>query len=284
VVVRDIASEMEEEELELKDRVIGLSMGYGSLVVTTALQCCIYALANLNTPHIFDLKDTVNFIQLGEKYILMVDNKDMHVYSYDGRPVCQPKFQGMRPEAFNAQTVSMSTESIAVIDHSDAKLVRVFDTATGKEQGKPIQHVLDVTSVAMNRWGSAAHRKCVLLDRNRDLYVVSVGAAASGGREATPYKLGTMCDSAMWNSETDMLVAMMVRSLLSPRAPLPTPFSRREASGRVLTRAPPPFQDAKQVVWYYPNVVFVDRDLTVQTKVARERPPPPPKRSNRRTT
>jgi len=29
--------------------------------------------------------------------------------------------------------------------------------------------------------------------------------------------------------------------------------------------------DSKLVVWYYPNVVFVDRDLTSQTKV----PPPP---------
>ena len=26
------------------------------LVVTTSLQCCVYLLQNLNTPHIFDLK------------------------------------------------------------------------------------------------------------------------------------------------------------------------------------------------------------------------------------
>mmetsp|Transcript_40835 Transcript_40835/g.96743 ORF Transcript_40835/g.96743 Transcript_40835/m.96743 type:complete len:767 (+) Transcript_40835:180-2480(+) len=237
VVVRDILSEMDEEELELKDRVIGLSVGYSSLVITTALQCCIYSLQNLNTPHIFDLKDTVNFIQLGEKYILMVDNSGMQIYTYDGRPVSAPKFQGMRPEVFNSMTVSMSTESIAVIDHSDAKMVRIFDTATGKEQPKPIQHVLEVTSVSMNRWGSSAHRKCVIQDRNRDLYVVAVGQAATAGKEQPPYKLGTMCDSAVWNSETDMLVAMM---------------------------------DSKLVVWYYPNVVFVDRDLTSQTKVVRD--------------
>jgi len=40
----------------------------------------------------------VNFIQLGEKYILMVDNSGMQIYTYDGRSVCAPKFQGMRPE------------------------------------------------------------------------------------------------------------------------------------------------------------------------------------------
>ncbi|KAJ1486356.1 hypothetical protein T484DRAFT_2337278 [Baffinella frigidus] len=167
----------------------------------------------------------------------MVDNSGMQIYTYDGRPVSAPKFQGMRPEVFNSMTVSMSTESIAVIDHSDAKMVRIFDTATGKEQPKPIQHVLEVTSVSMNRWGSSAHRKCVIQDRNRDLYVVAVGQAATAGKEQPPYKLGTMCDSAVWNSETDMLVAMM---------------------------------DSKLVVWYYPNVVFVDRDLTSQTKVVRD--------------
>lgn len=73
-----------------------------------------------------------------------------------------PRFQGMRSEAINANTVSMSTDVIAVIDHSDPKLVRVFDTASGKELGKPIQHVLDITSVQLNRWGSATQRKCIL--------------------------------------------------------------------------------------------------------------------------
>ena len=45
------------------------------------------------------------------------------------------------------------------------------------------------------------------------------------------YKLGTMVDSVRWNDTTDMLAAMI---------------------------------DQRLVVWYYPNVVYVDKDLTAR--------------------
>eukprot|EP00277_Geminigera_cryophila_P012189 CAMPEP_0179437838 /NCGR_PEP_ID=MMETSP0799-20121207/21652_1 /TAXON_ID=46947 /ORGANISM="Geminigera cryophila, Strain CCMP2564" /LENGTH=735 /DNA_ID=CAMNT_0021219017 /DNA_START=155 /DNA_END=2363 /DNA_ORIENTATION=- len=236
VLVHDILSDM-TEELDFRDRVIGMAVGFGYLVVTTSLQCCIYLLQNLNTPHIFDLKDTVNYMQLGDKYFLMVDNNALTIYSYEGRVISQPKFQAMRPEVFNSQTVSLSPDCTVLIDHSDPKLVRVFETTTGKEMGKPIQHVLDVTSVSVNRWGSSIQRKCVIQDRNRDLYVVPVAQPLQGGKEPVPFKLGTMCDSAIWNTETDMLAAVM---------------------------------DGKLMVWYYPNVVFIDRDLVNQTKMTKD--------------
>jgi hypothetical protein len=50
------------EDLEFKDRIIKMSLGFGHLVVATATQCSIYNVNNWNTPHIFDLKDTVNLI------------------------------------------------------------------------------------------------------------------------------------------------------------------------------------------------------------------------------
>lgn len=158
----------------------------------------------------------------------------LQVYTYEGRAIAAPKFQGMRPDALNSSTVSMGSDCIAVIDHQveneptrlsavcrgllnvylrggsltlvmspfspqDAKTVRIFDSASGKEIGKPISHILDVVGVQVNRWGSGSHRKCIMIDRNRDLYVVPVGQAA-GGKEQAPYKLGTMCDSAVWNT------------------------------------------------------------------------------------
>lgn len=39
-----------------------LLAGYGYLIVATATQCHVYNTTNLNTPHIFDLKDTVTLI------------------------------------------------------------------------------------------------------------------------------------------------------------------------------------------------------------------------------
>lgn len=39
-----------------------LVAGFGYLIVATSTQCHVYACSNLNTPHIFDLKDTVTLI------------------------------------------------------------------------------------------------------------------------------------------------------------------------------------------------------------------------------
>lgn len=43
IIVHDILSEM-EEDLDFRDRVISMAVGFGYLVVTTSLQCCIYLL------------------------------------------------------------------------------------------------------------------------------------------------------------------------------------------------------------------------------------------------
>ena len=64
VLVHDILSDM-TEELDFRDRVIGMAVGFGYLVVTTSMQCCIYQLQNLNTPHIFDLKVWIVVVLLG---------------------------------------------------------------------------------------------------------------------------------------------------------------------------------------------------------------------------
>ena len=53
----------------------------------------------------------------------------MYVYSYDGRLVSSPKFQGMRADILNLQTLSLSDDTIAVRDKTDEK-GRFFVTKT----------------------------------------------------------------------------------------------------------------------------------------------------------
>lgn len=53
----------------------------------------------------------------------------------------------MRAEVLNSQTVSMGSDCIVAIDHSDPKLVRVFEAATGKEIGKSFVQVVHVMSL-----------------------------------------------------------------------------------------------------------------------------------------
>merc|ERR1712093_530860 len=141
----------------------------------------------------------------------------VRVWSYEGRLLGNPKFSGLRPEFLNRQTVSLSADVVAIIDRANPKTVRLFDTANGKELCEPFMHQLDIMEVALAQGGLGSERKLAILDRNRDLYITPV-------HRNQMVKLGSMVDTVMWHSKSDMLAAVM---------------------------------DGKLVIWYYPNVVYV---------------------------
>ena len=62
------------------------------VIVSTAQQCSIYNIGNLNTPHIIDLKDAVSIVVQSEKHFILVDTQGVQV-----RPV-----QSSRPMRFGA--------------------------------------------------------------------------------------------------------------------------------------------------------------------------------------
>lgn len=106
--VQDIMNETIEELDFPRDRVIDMSIGHGYLIVATASQCFIYSVQNWNTPHIFDLRAAVNLIIQSERNFLVTDNLNgIQVYSYEGRTISSPKFNGLRVEVLNHQTISM---------------------------------------------------------------------------------------------------------------------------------------------------------------------------------
>lgn len=69
--------------------------GFEHLIVATSTQCHIYSTSNWNTPHIFDLKDTVTLLQQCERCFLLMDNATgIQLFTYEGRQICNPKSQG----------------------------------------------------------------------------------------------------------------------------------------------------------------------------------------------
>lgn len=90
------------EFLDFKDRVINMSIGWNNLVVSTANQCYVYDFSNWNTPHIFDLKDSVTFITQCAKFFCLVENtQGLMVYNYDGKMISNPKIAGAKCKIFN---------------------------------------------------------------------------------------------------------------------------------------------------------------------------------------
>lgn len=227
IQVRDVINDA-KEKLEFRDRVIKVSIGFNHLVVATSSQCYVYSTKNWNTPMIFDLKEgSVTLVTQSEKHFLMVDSSTVYVYSYEGRLICTPRFSGMRTDILNVSTVSLSDDTIAMRDKTDEKVVHLFEAQTGKPlgDGKPFQHKMEVMEVALDQYGSASERRLAIIDKNRDLYLTQVRVYGSARKTI---KLGTMIQSLAWNDETNMLAALA---------------------------------DGRFIVWYYPNAIYVDKDL-----------------------
>lgn len=218
--------------LEFRDRVIKASLAYGHLVVATSLQCYVYNSRNWNTPLIFDLKEgTVSLILQAEKHFLLVDGAGLYVFSYEGRLISSPSFPGMRADILNNQGVSLSNDTIAIRDKSDEKVVLLFEALTGKvlNDGNHLSHKLEVVEIALDQCGPSAERKIALIDKNRDLYLTSVRHL---GREPKICKIGNMVHSMAWNDAANVLCGI---------------------------------QDTQLTVWYYPSVVFTDKELLPKT-------------------
>ena len=210
------------EDLQFKDRVTEMSLSATHLVVITSTQACIYSTTNWSTPHIIELRGTVSLILQCARHFLMVDTMNgLQVLNYDGRVVSQPKFTAMRPDALSPLNVAYAPDLLAIIGHADPKVVMLIDPLTGKQLGT-VQHSIDVEQVALSQRGDLSRRRLVVVDKNRDLYLTPV----QGAQEL--YKLHIMVDSVAWNTETDALAAV---------------------------------SDGQMLVWFYPEVVYMDREL-----------------------
>lgn len=231
ITVHDIANET-QEELDFRDRVTDMSLGYGSLIVTTNNQCHIYQQSNWNTPHVEDLKEPPSLIVQCPYHFALVDVNGIQITSYEGRVLSTIKFPGLRTEFLNHSTLSVCRDTVCLVDPSQPKQVRVFDCFTGRPVGNVIQHKLDIVKISLNQQGAGADRTIAILDKNKDLCLTK--AMQSGDRFE---KLGAMVDSFAWNDSTDMLIALA---------------------------------DERLQVYIYPSVCFLDKDLlpkTLQTKV-----------------
>ena len=221
------------ENLEFRDRIINLALAHGHLVVVTTAQCYVYTTKNWNTPTIFDLRDgSVSLIVLAARHFLLVESTSLHLYSYEGRLLCSPKWPGMRPETLTSTTVSVSPDTIAVRDNADEKAVHLFDASSGKplNDGKAFMHRLEIMEIALDQTGLPNQRKMAFVDKNRDLFLSGINFRSTGKTttQQAPGKLGAMIQSLKWNTDCNMLAAL---------------------------------QDTRLSIYLYPSVIYVDRGL-----------------------
>jgi intraflagellar transport protein 80 len=255
------------DQIDFRDRIVDWSIGFGHLVAATPNQCAIYATSNLNTPKAqMDLNAAPSLILQSPSQFAIVSHADaggFAVFTYEGRPVCTPRFAGLRTEFLNSRVTSLTDDVLAVLDVTDSRTVHCFLTGRNGEPSRsvPIRHSHEIVDLCVSC--NPDEPLLAFVDKNRDLYVVPVhppsggggggggygrrGASSKaadpgklssgGGGVDAPFKLHTMVDTISWNDQADILVALA---------------------------------DSKLVTWYHPAVVYVDRDLLPATRVERD--------------
>ncbi|KAL3274989.1 hypothetical protein HHI36_019763 [Cryptolaemus montrouzieri] len=213
VTVNNVQNET-REILDIPDRVIQMAMRYSHLVLTTPTQCYIYSTSNWNTPVIFDLKEgSVILLLLAEKHLLVIEKNHVNLYNYQGRLTASPRWPNMRLETLKSSHISLSSDTLIVRDSGDPKVIYVIDLAGNRSAGgdntMKLQHTLHISQVSLDQWGIAIYRNVAVLDKARDLYIVSVRSA-----NKIFSKLGRKIESFQWNSEENIIAAIQDSQLI----------------------------------------------------------------------
>lgn len=218
------------KELEHRNKVITMSMGYGYLVVCTATTCYSYSLHRLQSPIQFDLRDVIISLKLSAHHFLLADcQQGVQVYSYEGRQISVCKLQvALRPEMMAEDLLSISPDTVALRNPANAKNILFFEATNGKPiESANIMHNMDVIFLALSQPGNSAQRKVAYIDRNRDMFLAIVR------HNESRQKISSMVSSVLWHGIHETLCAIA---------------------------------DSRLTVWYYPSILFVDAELVAPTK------------------
>jgi len=201
IAVNDYVNEV-SEELDFSERVINMSLRHHHLIACTASQVYIYNVANLSSPFLIDVKEPINSVVQGSKYVVLIDaSQNIHVYDYEGKHISSPKFQGMKVE-------SISSDVIALIDKNNPRLIRLFDVISGKALNSNIENSNDIINLQLNQTEMVTERKLCFVDSNRDMFLTMV-------HKPDVIKIATMVDSFQWNDNNDMLTCLSDGKLIT---------------------------------------------------------------------
>ncbi|CAF0748911.1 unnamed protein product [Adineta ricciae] len=235
ITVNNYETEL-SDRIELRDRLVKMSVGFGFLIVLTTNQGLIYNCKQLGHPVLFDLRDIfMNLIVQTEKYFLLSDGMNVSVYLYEGRFVSTLKLISPRPNSIHINTISVSHDTIAIRDSTNMKSVMFFDI-NGKPMGdgKLTSHKHDITYLTLDQTSSTHERKLAFIDKFQDLFVMCIHTSGQH-RQSNYQKLRKLCtnvSSFRWNEKNGMLACIA---------------------------------DGKLTIWLYPNVVFIDPSLLNKT-------------------
>ena len=210
------------QEIDFRDRLIDMTLGYDFLIVVTNNQCHIYNVDNLNTPYKFDIKEKVKMILMCPKYFALINESNgLNIYNYEGKQLQTPQITGVRFSLLSKKMIDISNDIIAILPPNNPKTIQFYDIASGKKLNAEINHTMDICEIQLNQSDISRDRKVCFTDTNKDLYI-------SNAYIPKVVKISNMCDSFAWNDSNDMLCAIA---------------------------------DEKFYSWVYPNAVYLEKEI-----------------------
>lgn len=127
--------------------------------------------------------------------------------------------------------IALSPDILAVIETTNSKLIKFFEIASGKPINFVLEHTLSISEINLNQTEQSLERKVAFVDANRDLYLAPIHKSDKNA------KMGAICDSFMWHEKFDILTSI---------------------------------SDSRLHTFFYPNVVYVDKNLLEETSNFKE--------------
>ncbi|MCO5614629.1 hypothetical protein L7F22_068913 [Adiantum nelumboides] len=162
----------------------------------------------------------------GQRYLQRIFSaldlsNELHIFTYKAEKLSSLSLFGWRTDILNSQHVGLSKDTLVLLDCSDPRNLKLFDTSTGKEMEQMIRHVVPIMDVDMNQQGKISDRMLLFIDSNSDLYIACI-------KKPCTIKLASLTTKALWSSDAHIVAAMVEQDL---------------------------------VVWLYPQAAFIDEDL-----------------------
>lgn len=185
--------------VQLVDRVLDFSMGWGHLVVhTSSPQIHVYKFSALDSPTVVETTQSHTLLLQSSRYFLA----GWTVYSYEGRKVQgSGLFTGINVRLLSADTLAINDTTLAVVENSTPTvrgLIRLVQLPSGRPQ-PAIQHDKEVLQIALCQ----AQRSQILafVDHNKDVFLAQPGCKT--------FKLpATAVESIAFHRQAGMLVGL----------------------------------------------------------------------------
>lgn len=210
--VCDVNSDFKEDIDFEEKQILNISTFNDHMLVLTETNCYLYNVRNFITPVIFEIsKDPFLFSFLSSTSILIAHKSNQssaQIYDFKGKLISNCK---LPIQLLNKNLISLSYESLVLIDPANAKIVQFIDSSNGK-QLSTYTHPNEISEVYLNHYNNQSQRKLLILDSNKDLYLYHIA-------KNTVRRIASLVNSCMWHEHMDIFVYTTFEKLVIVYSP-----------------------------------------------------------------